>query len=344
MLKKLICVLLPAAIISCAGTSGGNPAPANNAAAIPASGNPGAGESRGIPAAISQEIPPDLQPALEELAEMERSRGFVPGLGLAESNLRERSGDYAGAVLAIYKELAWAYSMGVGNVKQGTILEALYNLQKPNTIALFSEEARKQTELAAEAIFAFIDSRWEEAEKLIQPLYSNDAEADSYSRWMLLVCSLERDNTGKENRSAYGSMRSRYASFPEYWYRGAHAGMPNAGDYAERCINLSPDGPFAAECRSILSKTMGLNPTDALAVKTRFEIETLVRTAADQGRPELLADLFPLMGLPDNPSTLYAAGAMRALASENTFRAWFVREAEKAKGRLAERLQFISRG
>ncbi|MDR2701570.1 MAG: hypothetical protein LBB72_03985, partial [Spirochaetaceae bacterium] len=59
---------------------------------------------------------------------------------------------------------------------------------------------------------------------------------------------------------------------------------------------------------------------------------------------ELLAELFPLMGLPDNPSTLYAAGTLRALASESIFRAWFAREAEKAKGRLAERLQFISRG
>jgi len=342
MIKILICVLLPAVIISCAGTSGGNPAPAKNTAAVPVSENPG-GESPGT-LAVTQEIPPDLQPALEELAEMERSRGFVPGLGLAESNLRERSGDYAGAVLAIYKELAWAYSMGVGNIKKETILEALNNLQKPGSIALLSEEARKQADKAAGAVLAFIDSRWEEAEKLILSLFGNDGEADSFPRWMLLVCSLERDNTVKENRSAYGSIRSRYASFPEYWYRGARAGMPNAGDYAERCINLSPEGPFAAECRSILSKTMGLNPTDAPAIKTRLEIETLVRTAADQGKPELLAELIPLMGLPDNPSTLYAAGAMRALASESIFRAWFVREAEKAKGRLAERLQFISRG
>jgi len=336
MAKKLVCVLLSAAVISCAGTSGGNSAPANNMTAIPVRGNPDMGKS--------PVIPPEISSALEELAEMERSGGFVPGLGLAESNVRERSGDYAGAVLAIYKELAWAYSMGVGNVKRETVLEALNNLQKPGTIVLFSEEARKQTDGAVMAILAFFDSRWEEAEKHIRSVYGNDTEADGYSRWMLLVCSLERENSAKENRSAYGSIRSRYASFPEYWYRGARMGMPNAGDYAERCINLSPAGPFAGECRSILSKTMGLDPLDASAVKTRFEIEVLVKAAINQGKPELLAELFPLMGLPDNPSTLFAAGMMRALASESIFRAWFVQEAKKANGRLAERLQFISRG
>jgi len=56
-----------------------------------------------------------------------------------------------------------------------------------------------------------------------------------------------------------------------------------------------------------------------------------------------------LTGLPDNPSTLYAAGVMRALAAENHFKNWFAREAEKAKGRrdngrLADRLLYISRG
>ncbi|MDR2144089.1 MAG: hypothetical protein LBP29_06950, partial [Treponema sp.] len=54
---------------------------------------------------VSAENAETRRAALDELAELERSGGFVPGLGLAESNLREASGDYAGAVLAVYKEL-----------------------------------------------------------------------------------------------------------------------------------------------------------------------------------------------------------------------------------------------
>jgi hypothetical protein len=53
--------------------------------------------------------------ALEEIAELERSGGFVRGMGLAESELREKAGDYAGAVAAAYKELAFAYGGGDGS-------------------------------------------------------------------------------------------------------------------------------------------------------------------------------------------------------------------------------------
>jgi len=79
-------------------------------------------------------------------------------------------------------------------------------------------------------------------------------------------------------------------------------------------------------------------------LKTRMEIETAVKEAVNQRNPELLGPLLPLAALPDNPSTLYASGAMRALAAESIFRSWFSAEAEKARGRLAERLQYISRG
>ncbi|MDR2143154.1 MAG: hypothetical protein LBP29_02145, partial [Treponema sp.] len=74
---------------------------------------PGSLPDSGVSSDEAPEISPEVSAEnaesrradLDELAELERSGGFVPGLGLAESNLREASGDYAGAVLAVYKEL-----------------------------------------------------------------------------------------------------------------------------------------------------------------------------------------------------------------------------------------------
>jgi hypothetical protein len=119
---------------------------------------------------------------------------------------------------------------------------------------------------------------------------------------------------------------------------------PAAGAYAERCVNLAGDGPYASECRAILAETAGLGVKDGAAIKTRAEIELLVETSLRNSQPELLAGLLPLVELPDNPYTIYASGALRALASDEKFRAWFLSRAAKAKGRLTERLLYISRG
>ena len=293
-----------------------------------------------------------LPAALDEFAELERSGGFVPGLGLAESKIREDAGDYAGAVLAVYKELSWAYAMGAGDVSKESIRQGLEKLLTEDTP--FSPEMRETITSAVRAILAFFDGRYDTAEELLFSVYGKDKEADGFSRYLLLVCALEKGTAGREERSAYGAIRSRYALFPEYWYRFARlensaetnalSESSNAAAHAERCINLAPEGPYAPECRVILAKAMGLRQEDAPALKTRLEIEAAIAGAVNQRNPELLSALLPLTALPDNPSTLFASGAMRALAGEGLFRAWFTAEAEKARGRLAERLLYISRG
>ncbi|MCL1812345.1 MAG: hypothetical protein FWG29_02350 [Treponema sp.] len=294
-----------------------------------------------------------LPAALDELAELERSGGFVPGLGLAESKLREDAGDYSGAVLAVYKELSWAYAVGAGDVTKESIRQGLEKLLEENTP--FGPEAHKEISLAVRAILAYFDGRYDIAEELLINLYGKEKEVDGFSRFMILVCSLEKGTAGREERSTYGAIRARYAGFPEYWYRYARSENANgknaldespnaASTHAERCINLAPEGPYAAECRIIMAKAMGLKPEDAPALKTRSEIDAAVTTAVNQRNPDLLLPLLPLTALPDNPSTLYASGAMRALAGESLFRIWFSAEAEKARGRLAERLLYISRG
>jgi hypothetical protein len=57
----------------------------------------------------------------------------------------------------------------------------------------------------------------------------------------------------------------------------------------------------------------------------------------------MLSRLFPLLSLPDNAYTLYAAGAMRTLSSVEVFRTYFTEQQAAATGRLAERLAYISR-
>jgi hypothetical protein len=123
--------------------------------------------------------------------------------------------------------------------------------------------------------------------------------------------------------------------------------------YAERAINLSPDGPYAADARAMIAEFVGLSQADSGAIMSMYEIETTVVNAVNAKNPESLAVLFPLTALPDNPYTLYAAGALRGLASDAQFRRYFDRQLAALKDnkkpdlsqtRLAERLAYIVRG
>jgi hypothetical protein len=87
----------------------------------------------------------------EGIAEVERAGGYYPGLGLAESAMRERAGDYAGAVLAAYKELSWAY--GYGGAGQAEAAEGLRRVA-----ALFTEpggDREKRAAVAAGGVLPF---------------------------------------------------------------------------------------------------------------------------------------------------------------------------------------------
>jgi hypothetical protein len=275
---------------------------------------------------------------LEEFAEMERSGGYVRGMGLVESGMREEAGDYAGAVLAAYKELAWAYGYGLA---EKTALEK--GLGK--VLAMEGEAGEEKAVRAAGGILAFIQGRWAEAEEMLAPLFGEDEAPDSFARWMILVCGLEKDPRPGTAGAAYGAIRARYAAFPEYWYRGARFFSENiAAEYAEQCISLAPSGPFAGECREILAVQTGLDPREGKSLRSRGEIERIISQSVSQNNPELLSNLLPLIGLPDNPYTVYAVGALRALAGAPQFGDYFAELAGAASGRLAERLVYIRGG
>jgi len=278
---------------------------------------------------------PSLLQMLDELAALERAGSWLQGMALTESEIRENAGDYAGAVAAAYKELALAYGRGL--VPKEEIEQGLLNL--------LDSKRDEAVTAAANAILAFSREQWDDASAGLERLFDQFEEPDSFGSWMILVCALEKNCEDRRSGSAYKAIRARYAQFPEYWYRGARAfsGVV-AAEYAENCINSSPQGPFAAECRKILAAHTGLNIEDGLSIKTKREIEAVISQSVNTGNPQLLDSLLPLIGLPDNPYTIYAVGALRALTSVPVFRDYFAEQVSASRGRLAERLSYIARG
>jgi len=271
---------------------------------------------------------------LDELAQLERAGSWFQGMAMTESGIRENAGDFSGAVAAAYKELAWAY--GKGLIQKEDLEQGLLNV-----LAAKSEEA---VTAAANAVLAFVREQWAEAGAGLEPLFDAQEEPDGFGRWMILVCALEKNSEDRRAGEAYKSIRARYVQFPEYWYRGARvfSGIV-AAEYAENCINSSPQGPFADECRNILAVFTGLKNEDGLSIKTKIEIESIISNSLNTGNPQLLDHLFPLISLPDNPYTVYAVGALRALNSVPIYRDYFNAQASVSKGRLAERLSYICR-
>jgi hypothetical protein len=273
--------------------------------------------------------------SLDEFAELERAGTWLQGMAVTESGMRENAGDYTGAVAAAYKEMALAYGRGI--VGKNDIEQGLMNL--------LGVDGRNDVVAAANAILAFFRENWAEASSGLALLFDEYEEPDSFVSWMLLVCTLEKNKEDRRASAAYKAIRARYAQFPEYWYRGAKAFSGTvAAEYAENCINSSSQGPFANECRKILASHTGLKIEDSLSIKTKREIELIISQSINAANPALLDSLLPLIGLPDNPYTVYATGALRALTQVSVFRDYFNTQASASSGRLAERLTYICRG
>jgi hypothetical protein len=271
---------------------------------------------------------------LDEIAALERAGSWFQGMGLTESGLRESSGDYAGAVAAAYKELSWAWGRGI--IKKEEVEQGLLNL--------LEEENDEAVKTAAKAVLSFAKGQWAQASDALARLFDEQEEPDGFGRWMILVCALENDPGDRRASAAYKSIRARYVQQPEYWYRGARAfSGAVAAEYAENCINLSPQGPFADDCRRLLASFAGLKSEDGAALRTKMEIEEIITRSVNTGNPQILDSLFPLIGLADNPYTVYAVGTLKSLSSVPKFRDFLNGQAGAAKGRLAERLSYICR-
>ncbi|MDR2601133.1 MAG: hypothetical protein LBC53_01570 [Spirochaetaceae bacterium] len=308
--------------------------------------------------------------ALDAISEFERSNGFLPGMGLAESTLRENAGDYSGAVTAAFKELQWAYSYGglagdgKADKKPMEKKAVKDGLQKIKTLYLDKEKApdvsmenKMRAILICNALLDFTDGRYEKTLSSLKEMsLDTDDEPDDFLHWVRLVCEGEINISDADSRRAryrnaeYAAIRARYSSFPPYWYFGArHTTGAVSAEFAERCIDLFPEGPYAKEARYILASYSGLNLSEGPVFLTKKEIEQTVMEAVNNGDPSLLTPLLPLAGLPDNYWTAYATGAMRGVAELEPFKEWFLTQQEKIKNskresRLFERLNYIVRG
>ncbi|GAB1482970.1 hypothetical protein MASR2M78_17860 [Treponema sp.] len=280
---------------------------------------------------------------LEKVAEMERSEGFVPGLALTASRLHEARGELGLAAIAAFKELRWAYALSPS--PNALITE---DIQRERLRALRAQyQSKKDSETfrllgTVDAILAFIDGRWKEAEAALSPVLAEDEEPDSFGHWMQLVCTLQQDYEKRSARNAYAAIRSRYQSFPEYWlYLAEFQNESLAMEAAERCVSLSPAGPWASRGRRRMALLAGLKAEDGGAILSRTEIEKhLTKLLAPN--PELSDELKSLLSLDDNPYTLYALGALRSASEINELHTLLVEESEKARGTLASRLRYAA--
>jgi hypothetical protein len=231
---------------------------------------------------------------------------------------------------------------GIKNIKE------LYSKEnKPDV----SDEKRIEALNAADAVIYFIKGQYKNAAAILSILFRNEDEPDAFSRWMLLVCGMEQDGANRAEQSQYAAIQARYSVFPAYWYFGArNFSGAIATDYAERCINVSPGGPYAAECRNKLAVFVGLNPSDGKVMLSRDEIKQIITDSIRNYDPELLSALIPLIALNDNPYTVFASGALRELAVDEKYKTWFEKQAVSARKNsgansfLAGRLNYIARG
>ncbi|MDR2841704.1 MAG: hypothetical protein LBV52_00695, partial [Spirochaetaceae bacterium] len=245
--------------------------------------------------------PEEYRNTLDLIAEAERSGRFEAGMALAESSIREKAGDFSGAVIAAYKELAWAYSYsdvkgisksGVAVTKESIAdgLRRVREIYSSKNAAAGSVEERALK--AADAALLFNGENYKDAQIALTELLENDTEIDSFSKWMLLVCKIKNDEADRSDLGTYSAIRARYTNFPAYWYYGALAFSDGVrADFAETCINLNGRGPYSGNARCILAEFAGIDKQKGEFIFSRMEIENTISGSIKNNDPELLKPL-----------------------------------------------------
>lgn len=275
--------------------------------------------------------------SLIDLAEMERRGGFVPGMGLKEAELALANGDGGSYVLALYKEILYASDAGKLS-DRGAELAAI-GKALAETGLLAPELARAQSALKS---IAFLEAgAWEEAASAM-PGMERD-QPDGMRAWILALCGLYGDSD-PQAQARYGAVQARYRGLPTYWYHAAARSdrIELRRDAAVRCVLLSPGGPKALKAREILALSYGLGEDDAASLVLSQEAQAIIGQALESGPMENLSLLFPVLSLPDNPETLFALGALKALAADPGILKWLKLRRAEASGRLAERLAYVT--
>jgi hypothetical protein len=355
---KLLVTLLTMLPLSC---SAEQPVPAQTELSMAAAVKAELPEKPVSPEPVSSNSEVEITAALFNLAQTERDKGFSSGLGFYESSLRESSGDYAGAVFAAFKELLWAYSFGFlkddgGAVQGGALatLEKSLAAIKENRSGITSAAGAEEIAEAVDASLDFLHGNYAKAAAIVKKYYSAYYELDSFPAWLLLVCRMAEENSAPDAmlKNNYAALRSRYKTFPAYWYYAAKFAGSDKGEAAsnaETFINVtntapSVRSPLENECRELIASYAGVAKKDASRLLTRTEIESCITLAVQENNAEKISPLLGLLPLPDNPYTLFAEGALQALARLEPFKSYLENSLATRDARMRERLHYIIRG
>lgn len=280
----------------------------------------------------------DPKAALAAIVAFQERLPYESGTGTVESGLREALGDFAGAVFAAYMELSYSYSMGL--IDEKSLAAGLSGVK-----ATFAARKEKDEVYAALACIDLWEKR--DYKGCVLKLTGVKAASDpsSFGAWMTEACRLALSPADLNVMKEYAAQEKRYSNFPDYWRRAALAlaGADEGGSRtaAERCIALSPSGPYALPARKILVASFGFPKEDPAKLLVKSEVDTVVYKALASREPSLLSKLLPLLDLPDNPFTMYALGAMKGLADDAAFASGISELGKGAGKRVAERIAYI---
>ncbi len=280
----------------------------------------------------------ELESELFDICETERRNGCLQGLGALESMLLEGTGDAAGALYAASRDLFVAYAYGESSLDDA--LGRLDGIQQGWLDSGHQPDAALVYAVAS--VRSALVGDWEPGKA---PRTATGPESpDSFRAWLSLAYRIQNGVATSEEIRRYSAMQARYSSFPPYWRVFTLAGLNQefSVDAAERCIRLAPHGHYAELSRHSLASNFGLPDGSGKAVLTSGEIQAIVEDAVASGDYDRLETLFPTLELPDNPSTMFAVGALRSLSEIRDVRLWLESRRARAQGRLAERLRYVT--
>jgi hypothetical protein len=226
--------------------------------------------------------------ALSILRECEQRMGYQPGTGLLESSLLEKLGRAAESILCAFKETLYQQSQGTISVDQ--VDRNLTALSRRTDVAGVADP---RTQSIVKGMKAYLHAQWVEAfGSLGKGLAGLD---DPFGRFLLLSCSLEKDNVTPRMLADFAGLETRYRTYPDFYFRLWHAMKKGPGDYSlsnvrgvlEKMILLAPDSAEAQETRVELGRLVGIDPREAASILLRPELDLAyarLTSGADPGK------------------------------------------------------------
>jgi len=270
--------------------------------------------------------------AIDLYRDRQRRFGYLPGQGLEESILFERSCRIDEAVLSAFMELE--YQRSQSGVQDDKILENLNNLEK---------SLRDPHADLLEALRCYIEGNWRRAAELFGGFTASLSHP--FGRYLLLASTLER-GAAIEDMNLYVDLETDFKDFQYYYYHLWRGLRKGAGHYSfatarvllEKTILLAPGSETADESRIELGRLIGLSPAEARQLLLKTELDMILGQVVHDHNPDPLGAVMHLLSVPDNIYTASALLELQEIISLPFITAYLEEQKNKAEGRLKERL------